>query len=167
MKNTDEIEEAAQLICMSCGFCCDGTIFKRTPLKPEDNDKSLNEVVIVKSQQVEKTYLYQPCHYLNNRRCNIYHESRPQICGAFKCKILEQLFAGELSFKEGIEIVNNTLRHLSELKLLLHVSGTERVSLQDMFEAWKNAQKIPDQSIILTFVAFQLRLDRYFRKKGK
>jgi uncharacterized protein len=163
MRNIDSIEEAAQSICTSCGLCCDGTIFKRAFLKPEDSDRSLHEADIVKIQRVERSYFHLPCHHLHNRNCKIYHLWRPQVCGDFKCKILERLFAGELLYKEGIEIVTNTLRHLSELKRLLHVSNTERASLQDMFGAWKNKQKTPDQSVNLSYVAFQFRLDRYFR----
>lgn len=162
MKNIDHTEEA-QSICTSCGLCCDGTIFKRTTLNPEDSVKKNHDAGIFIIQCGEKSFLQQPCHYLDNRHCRIY-KVRPKVCSNYKCKLLERHFAGQLSFKEGIEIVNNALKHLYELKQMLHASDTEMVNLSDLFVVWNEEQKIPDHSILLSYVAFQIRLDRYFRK---
>lgn len=158
-------EQEAQTICKACGLCCDGTIFKRAVLKPDDTDESLHTAGILAIQDSEKKYFNLPCHHLNNRLCNIYHLWRPGICSRFRCKTLELVISGELSSEQGLEIVNKTLNHLAELKQQINVSDVPNtVSLQVMFNTWEKKQIVPDKAILLNYFALRLRLTRNFNK---
>lgn len=168
MRNIDRKEQDAQTICTSCGLCCDGTLFVCANLRKEDSAENLNTAGIVAVQGPERRFFRLPCHHLNNRHCQIYRRWRPAICGRFKCKILLRLYAGELTFEQGIEIVRKTLEHVAELKQQIRDSDAlDRVSLEHRFSAWWNKQVVPDMAVQLNYAALQFRLDRDFKNKKK
>lgn len=70
-------------ICQSCGFCCDGSLFQRVLLKPEEIEPAKrNGLRVIQDKGFE-----QPCSQLENKSCKIY-ELRPGVCQQFRCKLL-------------------------------------------------------------------------------
>ena len=70
-------------LCQSCGFCCDGSLFHRARLLPEEVEPAKKKGLRV----FQDVGFEQPCPKLENRACTIYDE-RPTVCRKFACKLL-------------------------------------------------------------------------------
>lgn len=100
-------------LCLSCGLCCDGTLFRRVPLEPGEGARLGARVRL----SDEDGSLVQPCRALSERRCGVY-EDRPAVCRKFRCLALEQLETGDLTEDEAQELVGEALarrRRLAEV----------------------------------------------------
>lgn len=100
-------------LCLSCGLCCDGTLFRRVALEAGEGARLGTRVRLSE----EDGSLVQPCRALSERKCGVY-EDRPSVCRKFRCLALEQLEKGELSDDEAHEMVREALdrrRRLAEV----------------------------------------------------
>ncbi|RDV13876.1 hypothetical protein DXT99_17775 [Pontibacter diazotrophicus] len=89
-------------ICLSCGFCCDGTVIGFVQLGREELPV-LRELIDIDNANGEGFFL-QPCNnYCDG--CNIYSK-RPKQCANFKCGLLKSLEQKELNFDSAIETIN-------------------------------------------------------------
>mgnify|MGYP000970339477 CR=1 FL=1 len=96
--------ETEQRICIECGFCCDGTLFRTASLIPGERG-SLPELIEASSfEEGGKEYFRLPCRYFAGR-CTIYREKKAHICSAFRCRLLNSLADGEVSPEEALRIV--------------------------------------------------------------
>lgn len=76
------LEGDLERLCQSCGMCCDGTLFQRALLKPEEVEgaKKLGLRVI------QEKGFEQPCPKLEARSCGVY-DQRPSVCRSFICRL--------------------------------------------------------------------------------
>jgi Fe-S-cluster containining protein len=89
-------------ICLSCGFCCDGTVIGFVQLGREELPV-LRELMEIEDAN-GKGFFLQPCNnYCDG--CNIYSK-RPKQCTNFKCGLLKSLEQKELDFDSAIEMIN-------------------------------------------------------------
>lgn len=89
-------------ICLSCGFCCDGTVIGFVQLNREELPV-LKDLMDIEHANGEGFFL-QPCaNYCNG--CNIYSK-RPKQCASFECGLLQSLEQKELAFESAIEIID-------------------------------------------------------------
>jgi hypothetical protein len=91
-------------LCRSCGLCCDGSLFGRADLAPEEVDAARrHRLRVVRNAKSFE----QPCTALVNtgagRTCSIY-ESRPHACRRFTCRLYErhQLDGGPIEARLAI-----------------------------------------------------------------
>ena len=66
---------------MSCGLCCDGSIFQLVKLRPGERPPGLR---LVPAHDA----FAQPCGCLEGTRCTIYPQ-RPVACRGFRCRLLD------------------------------------------------------------------------------
>jgi hypothetical protein len=97
---------ASEQLCLSCGFCCDGTLFSSAPLRPTDPGSHPLRIV---TRDDGSRSLQQPCGALVDLHCTIYTE-RPAVCRSYKCDLLVALESDEVSLNEAIEIVARVKR---------------------------------------------------------
>jgi Fe-S-cluster containining protein len=76
-------------LCQSCGLCCDGSLFGRVSLQPEEAEpaRKLHLRVIASGKAFD-----QPCVALEadaGYRCSIYLE-RPLACRTFACRLYDR-----------------------------------------------------------------------------
>jgi len=89
-------------ICLSCGFCCDGTLIGHVQLDREELPV-LKELMDIEDENGNGFFL-QPCNnYCDD--CSIYSK-RPKQCANFKCGLLKSLEQKELNFNSAIEMIN-------------------------------------------------------------
>jgi len=89
-------------ICLSCGFCCDGTLIGYVQLDSEELPV-LKELMEIEDTN-NKGFFLQPCKsYCDG--CNIYSQ-RPKQCDNFNCGFLKSFQQKELGFDSAIEIIN-------------------------------------------------------------
>ncbi len=79
-------------LCLSCGLCCDGTLFSTVPLEKDEAARLKGRVSLVRGGGSMK----QPCKALEGVSCRVYEE-RPATCRKFRCLALQQVEAGEVS----------------------------------------------------------------------
>ncbi|MFT4754197.1 MAG: Fe-S-cluster containining protein [Salibacteraceae bacterium] len=88
-------------ICLSCGFCCDGTVIGFVQLERKEVPvvKKIMDIEVLG----ENGFFLQPCsRYCDG--CTIYSQ-RPKQCASFKCKLLKSVEQKELDFDSAIEII--------------------------------------------------------------
>ncbi len=97
-----------ELLCERCGLCCDGTLYRRTPLAP-------GEVEALRSLGADPggldaagaprgPGLPQPCAALEGTLCVIY-AARPARCRRYACLLRRALGEGELDLAEALGVV--------------------------------------------------------------
>lgn len=116
------MSHAAQALCRSCGFCCDGTLFSVVPLAtapPAGESVSLRVLTRPDGSQV----IEQPCGALQAEGCAIYSE-RPSPCRDYRCNLLIALEEGEVSLEEAKELVGRVQALAGRLDAALPVPAT-------------------------------------------
>lgn len=101
-------------LCLTCGLCCDGTMFPAGPVTPEEAARFEG----VLDFSADGTKLLLGCRALDGCRCTIYGGERPGICSQFKCLMLSSLEAGKLTeaeAKEGIAELMSRRAAVAEL----------------------------------------------------
>jgi Fe-S-cluster containining protein len=89
-------------ICLSCGFCCDGTVIGFVKLDREELPVMRKLMDI--EEEHDNGFFLQPCNNFCDG-CNIYSK-RPKQCASFKCGLLKSVEQKELEFNSAIEIID-------------------------------------------------------------
>jgi GxxExxY protein len=103
----DEIGVAPQEeqnICVSCGFCCDGTLFLHAHLNPGERGNLPAKIEKASLSEDGKDYFRLPCRYFSER-CTIYDRKRADICASYRCQLLKDHAAGKIIQDAAIEAV--------------------------------------------------------------
>ena len=126
MRPYPDFPDECHNLCVRCGFCCDGTIFKRVQLEEQDDAGKLSLFQIIRVQG--DFFFQQPCFAFDQiKGCRIYHV-RPIKCRNFSCKLLSRLKNQELSFQNALELTTRT----RQLKIALFKEAT-RLNIDKMF----------------------------------
>lgn len=91
-------------LCLSCGMCCDGTMFEVAAITPEEAARFEGRLHLTDDRQ----HLRLPCPALDGCRCTTYLD-RPKVCGAFKCLVLASLDSGEITDAEAHAAIDDLL----------------------------------------------------------
>ena len=99
-----------QLICVTCGFCCDGTLFLHAHLNPGERGSGELPEWIEQNNIVDegKDYFTLPCHYFCEK-CTIYDRKRADVCLSFRCQLLKDFAEGKLTVTEALNIVREAM----------------------------------------------------------
>ena len=116
---------AEQMICVDCGFCCDGTLFSHAHLMPGEKG-NLPEKIEEKYEKIGDNEIFLlPCSYFEGK-CTIYNQKRAHICSAFRCQLLNRLSDGTLSQSQAASIVANAFELRNEIyALFANIFGHE------------------------------------------
>ncbi len=101
-----------QELCVSCGFCCDRTLFDIA--KVYDDDELLGSFKENETEIDGQRYFKLPCECFN-QKCTIYDKPKPKICSVFICNLLHKGKDGEISLEEALPIVANAKKLRDEL----------------------------------------------------
>lgn len=94
-------------ICLSCGLCCDGTMFKRITLALSDRTEVLERAGVVLTTKGNRTEMPLRCAALDGTCCTIYAD-RPVRCGLFTCALHRRHAAGEIDTDEALATIAKT-----------------------------------------------------------
>ena len=102
-------------LCLSCGLCCDGTMFEVAAITPEEAARLEGKVRI----SVDRTKLLQGCSALQpDCKCGVYAE-RPETCRRFKCLVLATLEEGKFTEAEAHDAIREVLGRRERLAELM------------------------------------------------
>jgi Fe-S-cluster containining protein len=110
-------QEDLERLCKSCGMCCDGTLFQRAMLKPEEVEPAKKHGLKV----IEDRGFEQPCPQWTAGGCQVY-EHRPSVCRSFACK----LFVRHRDQGGPIELRLKAVKRVRFLMEVLDRAGLER-----------------------------------------
>ncbi len=123
----------AESLCLACGLCCNGVLFKDVELKRGDDPKKLERLGIPLKAKGNKQCFPQPCACFQSNNCTIYHD-RPNRCRKFECHVLMRTRRQELRPEAALRVIRKALRDSENVRGLLvelgqadeHLSMTER-----------------------------------------
>ena len=119
MSPTAPIATAIAKLCLQCGLCCNGVLFKDVELQPGDAPATLKRLGI----SLTKTNKFpQPCGALNGCECRIY-ANRPTRCRQFECALLKAVVASEVEVPAALRMIRDTQRKAEQVKRLLRELG--------------------------------------------
>ena len=110
-----------QNLCLSCGLCCDGTIFAHGPVSAAEPVEVFRAagIRITPDRGGEGRYeLPLPCLRFENGRCQTYG-CRPAICSSYRCRLLRRVEAGNMALQEARGIVQSAREKRRRLRRLL------------------------------------------------
>jgi Putative zinc- or iron-chelating domain len=133
------LSEASQM-CVSCGFCCDGTLFNRVGV-PDDGERERvrRYGLEIRPTRGDGYSFRQPCTMHVDGACTIY-EDRPRTCRTFRCSLLRRMDAGDVSIERAGSIVASAKGLARDVKKRL--DATDGGQPGDLWgrvrEAWKS-----------------------------
>lgn len=93
-----------QKLCVSCGLCCDGTLFDKAVLQKGEKGSLPEKIEEKYFVEGEQEYFRLPCHYFNGK-CSIYHLKKAHVCSSFKCQLLRDCIKGKVEYQAADSIV--------------------------------------------------------------
>lgn len=145
LKANQQAKPATQTnLCLSCGLCCDGSIFADVKLLPNESaDRLLSLGLPLRPQipparkvpvsSVKRWRFTQPCAALEHCSCRIY-ASRPQYCREFECLLLKKLVSGDIDHAQAERLVRLARRRIGSIdKLLRSLGQTDDKALASRF----------------------------------
>lgn len=121
-------------ICVGCGMCCDGTMYRTVSLSEGDPVDILRAAGLVVITTGDETCFRQPCQASNSGQCVVYQD-RPCACRAYRCRLLRRLEAGEVSPTDASVLVARTtaLRDRVRAALTAWVGAGEWQTLGELY----------------------------------
>jgi Fe-S-cluster containining protein len=131
----------AQQLCLACGLCCNGVLFKDVELQPGDDAGKLKSLGLpLRNRQSAignpQSKLPQPCAALcGDNRCRIYAE-RPVRCRQFECALFKSVAAGETPVAAALGTIRLARQRAERVRTLLRALGDtdEHVALSLRFK---------------------------------
>lgn len=161
-----------QKLCVSCGLCCDGTLFDKAVLQKGEKGNLPEKIEEKYFVEGEQEYFRLPCHYFTGK-CSIYHLKKAHVCSSFKCQLLRGCVKGKVEYQaaESIVVHAKTLRKeiydltnrlfVAEKKLPFRELHTKLLEVKD-----KEPSRMTDKLLELLLIKcqiFEVLLTRHFR----
>lgn len=155
-------------LCLTCGFCCDGTLHTHTVLRP-DEVAAVQELRLVVETIREKPAFRQPCPMFQEGCCAIYLQ-RPHVCRRYECALLKRCLAGEITLAHGLRVIDTVKAQLAVYRQrvpqslpFMHWLKTLDVAADTDEAAAGAASQLADSSEVLNHtVALATYLHRHF-----
>lgn len=112
-------------LCLSCGLCCNGVLFRDVELQAGDDAAKLAALALPLQKTRSKIRFPQPCAALcRDTRCRIYQE-RPARCREFECALLKSVQAGTQEISAALRTIRATLTRAERIRRLLRELGDD------------------------------------------
>lgn len=125
-------------LCLQCGLCCDGTLFRDVELQPGDDAAKLRALGLpLRNDAVAK--FPQPCAALcPDLKCRVYAD-RPARCRQFECALFKAVTAEKMEFPAALKTIRQTRQQAEKVRRLLREMGDmgESIALAKRFKRVK------------------------------
>jgi hypothetical protein len=154
--------------CVGCGMCCDGTLYWLAKVTPGEEEHIVAHGLILNTENPNTTYFNLPCHHESCGQCTIYQD-RFDICRSFRCQLLRNYQANDLTLDEATEKVRTAKSLLSAVVADDQSSKSARLRRAQRDEL-SDFAAVPDPETraaragrMLRIIALDTYLDRWFR----
>ena len=94
-------------LCLKCGLCCDGSLFGRVRIHPDEDLGRLRSAGLeICEDKKHGPVMSQPCAQYCEGRCDAYGD-RPRQCRTFVCHSLARCQAGDLSMEDALRLADS------------------------------------------------------------
>ena len=150
-------DDTIQRLCLRCGICCNGVLFRDVELQAGDDPARLRSLGVTlqksgnepgpgrkvgnASPVSQLLRLPQPCEALGEDcRCRIYLH-RPRRCRAFECALFKEVQAGRRAISDAQRVIRTALEMAERVKTLLRQLGDteETLALSLRFQRMQRA----------------------------
>jgi len=101
-------------LCVSCGMCCDGTLFETGFVRDETDRKVADDLGMVTMQIRDKLFFELPCRHFSGC-CTVYGRQRPYTCSVFFCPPIKRYEHKEQTFSEAEQQILLLKEHRDKL----------------------------------------------------
>jgi hypothetical protein len=128
------VSELPQNLCLTCGLCCNGVLFKDVVLQPADVRSKLVKLGLPLRRGARQDRFPQPCAALEGCSCRIYTE-RPARCQQFECLLFQSVAQGQTTLPAALRLVRQAQQRAQRVRQLLRELGDvdETVALSVRF----------------------------------
>ena len=140
-------------LCLHCGLCCDGTLFRDVELQPGDDAEKLRALGLPlrsrRGQEAHPLKFPQPCSALcSDLKCRVYAD-RPARCREFECALFKDVALEKVELPAALKVIRQTRQMAEKVRRLLRELGDAgaRVSLARRFKRVKrkfDAGELPE-----------------------
>ena len=123
-------------LCLACGLCCNGVLFKDVELQPVDDAERLRSLGLPirearraqskhgnSKPETRNSKFPQPCAALcEGNHCRIYSE-RPARCREFECALFKSVAAGQTELAAALKTIRAAHQRADEVRRLLRALG--------------------------------------------
>lgn len=102
------MEAGSTGICVGCGMCCDGTMYRHVEVEEGDELQPLKAAGAVWVTIEGLSSFLQPCPAFGAGCCSIY-DGRPSVCRTYRCRLLRRYEAGEVSREDARALIESTV----------------------------------------------------------
>ncbi len=132
-------------LCLSCGFCCDGTLHNFTFLLHNELEFAELAGLRTRLRRDGIPIFYQPCSAYQAQACAIY-EDRPRACQNYKCKLLLSLEAGETDLPTSLSYTHQVRQLIAALRALMPDPDPHLSLFQQVQVNWHAGSGLPDSA---------------------
>ncbi len=166
-------------ICIECGLCCDGSMFKVAGIGKHDDLTFLEQMRAEYVAVGDKQSFQLPCGGQEGKQCSLYNDERRfKVCKKFKCKLLKKYLSGEISYPAAIDIIKQIFIRRQSIKMffkMLHsVHNSREPSIIAFIGELNRSGKLEDPVFrktyskqILDCFIFRELLKKYFYNNKK
>ncbi|MFO0599659.1 MAG: YkgJ family cysteine cluster protein [Myxococcaceae bacterium] len=90
-------------LCLRCGLCCDGTIFREAPLTDDERSRLGDRI------EPSPNGARLPCRALQADRCCSIYAERPATCRRYSCSVLRAMEAGRITEQQAEEAIDEVV----------------------------------------------------------
>jgi len=155
----------AEQLCLTCGLCCNGVLFKDVELQPGDDAARLAALGLPirnpqSASRKPKLKFPQPCAALcGDNRCRIYKE-RPARCLQFECALFKSVAAGDTTVPAALRTIRIARQRAEKVRSLLRALGdtNEQLALSLRFKQLRRRIESgpPDEATAETYADLTL-----------
>lgn len=149
-------------LCISCGMCCDGSLFRHGHLFDQDDEVRATKLGL---KWVENEGFLLPCKFLNGS-CTIWDSERPKVCEKYFCKPLTRFFKHEITFREAEAKVHNLLKIknqiLNEARKIDELKSLTLVQICDILDESSRGNLQRYGILLLLRIELNKRLTEFF-----
>ena len=153
-------------LCLECGLCCDGTMFREIAVRPYEREyvESLGLPVQTGLDGCGAAVL-QPCPAFINGCCALYEVGRPATCHTYACKLLQDFESGQATIDDALTVIQRVRSLARELEMEMRMSlGTynRRAATEYLLDQrpWESPSE--HASLLVASHAFHLLGINYF-----
>jgi len=139
-----------QSICVSCGFCCDGTLFLHAHLNEGERGHLPVKIEQACFTEEKKDYFMLPCLYFSGK-CTIYDKKKADVCSDYRCQLLKDFAQGKITLKDALETVRVAIQLRKEiLTEARKVTGQAEIVFRQLLSWLGKKQKLAGADLKLS-----------------
>jgi hypothetical protein len=134
-------------LCLACGLCCNGVLFKDVELQAGDDGARLEALGLPVCDSGKTSKFSQPCAALcADNRCRLYAE-RPARCREFECALFKAVLAGDLALSAALRTVQTAQQRAGKVRRLLRQLGDTRDHLALSLRFKRTRQRLESRAL--------------------